>query len=118
MESKTEKGKRGELLAERVLRENGYEILEKNFRSPFGEIDIVAKVDDVVVFIEVKRRDSKKFGSSLDALSRRKIDRIIKTAKYYIKKRKVRGQRFRFDVVGIDGERVRILKNAFSENSL
>lgn len=118
MESKTEKGKRGELLAERILRENGYEIVERNFRSPFGEIDIVAKVDDVMVFIEVKRRDSKRFGSSLDALSGRKIDRIIRTAKYYIKKRKVKAQRFRFDVVGIDGEKVRILKNAFSEDSL
>lgn len=115
MVSTTEKGKKGEILAETILKENGYEIVERNFRSPFGEIDIIAKEKGVIVFIEVKRRVSKKFGTSVDAISKKKIERLIKTASYYVKKRRISEKRFRFDVVGIDGEDVKIVKNAFSE---
>lgn len=112
-ESLREKGLRGEDLAIEILKKDGYRIIERNYKSPFGEIDIIAKCGDIIAFVEVKRRDSKSFGDSLSAIDERKKRKIVMTALYYLKKEKQTAKKFRFDVVGIDENSVKVIKNAF-----
>lgn len=104
----------GEELAINYLKKDGYKIIERNYRSPFGEIDIIAISGDVLVFVEVKRRDSKTFGNSLSAITEDKKKKIVMTALYYLKKEKKEAKKVRFDVVGIDEKSVKIVKNAFT----
>jgi putative endonuclease len=112
---KLTKGREGELEAARVLAKKGYKILATNFRSPFGEIDIIAEDDGFLVFIEVKRRTNASFGSSLEAVDSRKMLHIIRSAKMYLKMNRCIDRRVRFDVVGIDGDTVKVIKHAFTE---
>ncbi|TSC53980.1 MAG: putative endonuclease, partial [Microgenomates group bacterium LiPW_16] len=76
-------GKRGEELAVRYLQSHGYRILTRNFRSKFGEIDIIGLDGKILVFIEVKTRWSKKFGPPEEAVTPWKLKSIIKTAYYF-----------------------------------
>jgi len=69
---KTSTGKVGEELACHYLQDNGYLILSRNYRSRFGEIDIIAKKGNCIAFIEVKYRKSNKFGEGFEAVSRQK----------------------------------------------
>ena len=108
-----EKGVKGEDLAIEILKREGYKIIYINYKCPFGEIDIIAKCGDSIAFVEVKRRDSKSFGTSLSAIDEKKKRKIVKSALYYLKTEKKAAKRFRFDVVGIDGEEVKLVKNAF-----
>jgi len=73
----------GEHIAEEILVVRGYTIVSKNFRSKFGEIDIIAKEGGELVFVEVKTRWSKKFGKPEEAVTKRKLDRIKRTIDYY-----------------------------------
>jgi putative endonuclease len=108
-------GQEGEDRAAAVLRREGYRILATNFRSPFGEIDIVAEENGCLVFVEVKRRRGRSFGTSLEAVDARKKMHIIRSAQVWLKKNRCDDRRFRFDVVGIDGDRVRVVRHAFGE---
>lgn len=109
-----ELGREGEQSALEYLEGKGYKILERNYRTPFGEIDIVAEEKDVIVFVEVKRRSTPLFGSPFEAVDRVKRKRIWQSALFYLKERKQTGRRVRFDVVGIDPQGIRVLKNAFA----
>jgi len=108
----------GEELALKYLRARGYSIVEKNFRTPFGEIDIIAERDGCVIFLEVKTRISGRFGPPLSAITRAKKQRIIKNCLYYMKSRKILWGPCRIDVIGIKLdhelriERVQYIKNA------
>jgi len=110
-------GNLGENLALKQLKNNGYKILERNFRSKFGEIDIIAQEGDFLVFIEVKTRWSQKFGPPEEAVTPRKIKRITKAAQYYKMLHPELPEALRIDVVAIDlspgGEvgEIKILKN-------
>lgn len=74
---------RGEDLAEQYLKKNGYKILERNYSKRYGEIDIVAINNNILVFVEVKTRSSNRFGSPLEAITHWKLRSVIKTAQYY-----------------------------------
>ena len=103
-----------EKLAGEYLKLQGYEILEYNFRCRMGEIDIIAKEDGYLVFIEVKYRSSKRQGTSLEAVDIRKQQKISKTASYYcLKYGYGESMPCRFDVVGIEGSEYIVIKNAF-----
>ncbi len=116
---KSEKGRRGEDEAVRVLKKRGYKILERNFRARFGEIDIIARHGDTVVFVEVKARSDKTagFGTPAEAVGRKKQDRIIKTAHEWLRKDKKKDRAVRFDVVevvmGDDGFETNVIEDAF-----
>lgn len=84
MQNKKKLGLFGEEKAVRFLLENNYTILERNLRSPFGEIDIVAQKEDQIYFFEVKTRSSLQFGEGWEAVTKRKFQRIFKTAETYI----------------------------------
>ena len=114
-------GNRGEKIAAKFLRKQGYQIIEKNYHSRLGEIDIVAKEDESIVFVEVKTRCSTDFGLPEEALSYDKRRRLSKLALGYLAHRRIKDTNCRFDVVSIlmDTNKVRkvkhieLIKNAF-----
>lgn len=96
-----QKGRVGEMVALKYLIANSANILETNYRTKCGEIDIIAKINDDLVFIEVKSRSNTKFGYPSEAVNYRKITKIINTAKYYMLKNNVNNVPVRFDVIEI-----------------
>lgn len=107
-------GTRYEDLAAAFLESEGYRILERNYRDRLGEIDIIAKDGDYLVFVEVKyRRDTKK-GYPEEAVSTKKQQRIRHTALWYLYRHGYSEETpCRFDAVSITGERVRVIRDAF-----
>lgn len=109
-------GREGEDIALAFFRKKGYRIVEKNFRTAFGEIDIIARDRDVLVFIEVKTRADDSFGSPFEAVDRRKREKIRKVALCFMKKLK-KEVPARFDVLSIenagDDRRIEHIKDAF-----
>jgi len=93
-------GKKGEDLAVALCREKGLAIIELNFRTPFGEIDIIAKDGNIFVFIEVKARTGDAYGAPFEAVTRRKREKIAKVAMSYMKRFK-KEVPARFDVISI-----------------
>lgn len=96
-----ELGKQGESAAVTFLKKKGYRILEKNFRVPAGEIDIVAEHDKVVVFIEVKTRMGLGFGHPFTAITRAKQKKLSAVAQSFLAKHKITRRDCRFDVVSV-----------------
>ena len=94
-------GDRCEEVAIRFLQQNGYTIIEKNFVLNHGEIDIVAKENETLVFIEVKTRRSKKFGAPEEAVTPKKQEIIRRTAEAYVVQKKLTNIDCRFDVVSV-----------------
>ncbi len=93
-------GSAGEDLACRYLQENGYVILERNKHySRFCEIDIIAKIKDIIVFVEVKTRKTNLYGTPFEAVTKAKLSNIRKGVQYYLSEHKI--NKYRIDVVGI-----------------
>lgn len=109
-------GKLGEQIALKILRRKGYKILQQNFRSKFGEIDIVAEDRGALVFVEVKTRWSKKYGNPEEAVTPWKLRAIAKTGDYYKATHPKTPELMRVDVVAIKIEgrkaRARLIRNA------
>ncbi len=114
-----ERGNYGEDMAVRLLKKEGYQILERNYYCRMGEIDIIAKDGEYIVFVEVKLRKNNDFGGASFAIDKRKQEKIRKTALYYL-------QRFptevsvRFDAVlitagdgKIQNKDMELIQNAF-----
>ena len=110
-------GEAGEALAARLLRKRGYKILETNHRNPLGEIDLIARDGDSLVFVEVKTRKSLHFGNPKWAVTPRKQRKLSMVALYYLKTTGQSQSKARFDVVAIHsaGPRpeIEIVRNAF-----
>jgi len=101
------RGKRGwgeiaERYAIKLLEKNGYEILQKNFRNRFGEIDIIAKDGDTLVFVEVKARSSRRFGLPQEAVTKRKLFTIKKVGEYFLLTNPGMPEKQRIDVVALE----------------
>lgn len=95
-------GNKGEEIACNYLKKLGYKIIERNFRIRGGEIDIVAKDKNDLVFVEVKARWSHKYGLPIEAVTPWKLKALFKTALFYIQKIKWGEKPYRFDVISID----------------
>ena len=110
-------GEQGESLAVWYLKQNGYKIIEQNYRNPLGEIDIIAQEKKTIVFVEVKSRRSVRYGSPKWAVTPQKQRKISMVALYYLKTTRQTDARARFDVVAITSNRdepqIEIVKNAF-----
>ncbi len=116
--NKRQTGSKWEDEAARYLTSMGLVILERNFRSRFGEIDIIAKDADYTVFIEVKYRKTASFGNPEEAVDIKKIRTISKVADYYrVVRKKAAYSKMRFDVIAIEGGSIKWYKNAFSYTS-
>ena len=110
-------GEKGEAIAVRQLKKNGYKILETNYLTRLGEIDIIAKDKNTIVFVEVKSRRSVQFGNPKQAVTLQKQKKISMVALYYLKTTDQSTAKARFDVVTVisnrDKPQVDIIKNAF-----
>ena len=105
-------GAAGEDAAAAYLRALGFRILARNLRASGGEIDIVARDGETIVFIEVKARTSHRFGSALGAVDGRKRSRIRAVAEDYLQF-VAPAAKARFDVLAIEGTSLRLHRNAF-----
>lgn len=94
-------GSKGEDLAARYLKGKGYRITARNFKTPIGEIDIIAQDGEAVVFVEVKTRADDSFGHPFEAVDRRKQEKLKKVALYYLKNHLKDDAQSRFDVLSI-----------------
>ncbi|HTU81417.1 MAG TPA: YraN family protein [Candidatus Acidoferrales bacterium] len=106
------KGREGEDRAAAFLADRGYRVLARNVRLPGGEIDAVCLDGAMLVIVEVKRRDSGTFGTALAAVDGRKRATLRRLASDYAQV-VAPGARIRFDVVTLDGNTVRLHRNAF-----
>ena len=110
-------GQKSEGSAAGYLKKNGYTILERNYRTRFGEIDIIAQDKDTVVFVEVKAKTTYRFGHPKGAVTLKKQRKISMSALYYLKSTGQRDVKARFDVVSViktpNGTTIELIKNAF-----
>ncbi|OGN95259.1 MAG: hypothetical protein A2Y89_01985 [Chloroflexi bacterium RBG_13_51_18] len=119
--TRRETGALGERIACDFLGKNGYEILEKNYRCPEGEIDIIAKREDTLVFVEVRTKKSRQFGSPEESITPIKREKLRTLAQYYLQEHENLPQDWRIDVVAIQMEknyrieRIEIIENAVDE---
>lgn len=98
----TAAGHRGEDIACGYLKKQGYNIIERNFRIRGGEIDIVAKDKEYLVFVEVKTRYSHEYGLPVESMTPWKIKHLLKTAKFYLQKISWDDNPYRLDFVSVD----------------
>ncbi len=118
MDARGEFGKRGEELACGELRRRGYRILDRRFRTRCGEIDIVARDGNVLVFVEVKARSTGNFGNPFESVTRQKRHRLSRMAASYLLVKGIGEVACRFDVVAVTPAqsgryRVEVLQSAF-----
>jgi putative endonuclease len=110
-------GKSGEEAAIELLKNSGYKVWHRNYRTRLGEIDIIAKDKDTICFVEVKTRLSDKQGLPAESISRVKQRHISKAALMFLKEKNLLSQKARFDVVAIaysEGvPKIDLIKNAF-----
>ena len=112
-------GKKGEEQAAAALEASGMEIIAKNFRSKYGEIDIVAMSGDTIVFVEVKTWSAFGMEDLQYGIDMRKQRKIIKTAKYFLcENRKYNRMAIRFDVIFVKNNSITHLASAFTERVL
>ena len=98
-------GQYGEILAKKFLINKGYSIIDQNIQEGRQEIDILAKIKDIFVFIEVKTRASDTYGTAEDAINRRKTANLKKGVKKYIDRKEIDANYIRVDLIAIDIDR-------------
>jgi putative endonuclease len=110
-------GREGEECAWAHLRRKGYALVERNYRTRFGEIDLVVEKDGVIVFVEVRSKSGVRFGAALESVDRRKQRQVGRMAVEFLARRRLRDRRARFDVVAVEWQdgapEIDHLENAF-----
>jgi putative endonuclease len=101
MHERSQFGRWGEKAAAAYLTHQGYEILARNYHCRYGELDIVAREGNEIVFVEVKSRRSDSFGSPASAVDARKVLRLRRTARDFLYRYRRPGESYRFDVIEI-----------------
>jgi putative endonuclease len=114
------KGDRGERLAYHYLRGQGYRIVARQYRRPYGEIDLIGWEKDVLCFIEVKLRTQLNHGRPEEAVNRRKQRQICRVARDYRRRYKLHDINYRYDIVSISGRletpQFQLIRGAFCED--
>ena len=111
----------GEKLAQDFLKARGYQIVETNYRSRDGEVDIIVSKDGVLVFVEVRTKSSRMFGTPEESVNRRKKQKLVLVAQDYIQTHEIQESSWRIDFVAVEldntGKAVRIeqFENAVEE---
>ena len=103
-QGRRERGQQGEREAEQFLSAQRYAIIAKNYRSPFGEVDLIALDQHAIVFVEVRTHTGEAFGDPLASVNARKQRQIAKTALHYLSRHRLHDREARFDVIGIRWE--------------
>jgi putative endonuclease len=115
-------GKLGEKLAADLLKKRGYKIIETNYRCPRGEIDIIARHNKSLVFIEVRSKTSLEFGTPEESITAVKRERIRTAARHYLQTHEGLPEQWQIDVVAIEltpegkTRRIELIENAVGEN--
>jgi putative endonuclease len=116
-----ETGAQGEIIARNYLKKHGYHIIETNYRCRFGEIDIVAKQNSTLVFIEVRTKNNVTFGIPEESITPIKATHLIRTAYYYRQKHKKLPESWRIDLLAIELDekgkplRINLINHAIEE---
>lgn len=119
MMKRRETGTLGENIACDFLGNNGYRIIERNFRCPGGEVDIIARREETLVFVEVRTKSSRWFGSPEESITPTKMERLRNVAAYYWQNRPNLPESWRIDVVAIEmNGRGRVLRIELIENAV
>ncbi|MDZ4165121.1 MAG: YraN family protein [Smithellaceae bacterium] len=112
-----QRGREGEELAVKYLQAAGYRIVKRNFRCRLGEIDIIARDGETLVFVEVKMRTNESHGDPEAAVDRAKQKKISLVSLHYLQTNKIPDQTARYDVVAVQrtvgGHEIRLIKDAF-----
>ena len=115
--STKEQGRSGEDLAQDYLRKQGYKIIERNYHCRYGEIDLIARDGETLVFVEVKSRRSTAFGTPEEAVGAAKQKKISIVALWYLAERNIHDTAARFDVVSIlltgRSRKIELIRDAF-----
>ena len=106
-------GVQGETLAKDLLLQKKYQILCQNYKTKIGEIDIIAKIDDIIVFVEVKDRQTKRYGMPREAITFYKQNKIRNVAMQYLLAKRLTNSKVRFDCIEILGDIITHIENAF-----
>lgn len=111
-------GTLGENLAVAYLQKMGYQIIAKNYRCLYGEVDVVARDGDTLVFVEVKSRKSGTFGEPQEAVGLEKQKKLSRVSLHYLQQKRLETCNVRFDVIAVkmlpDGTRINLIQNAFN----
>ena len=105
-------GSIGEDMAVEFLKSRGVKILERNYQNRFGEIDIIGREDNTLLFIEVKYRKNESFGYPLEAVGFAKREKIRKMARFFLNENHYYHYNIRFDCIGIIGSHIEWIKGA------
>ena len=105
-------GKEGENIAVKYLKNNGYKILERGYKNPFGEVDIIASKEEVIAFIEVKTRLNENYGAPSEAVDRKRREKYLRAAEYYFYGKQI-DVTVRFDIIEILRGEINHIENAF-----
>ena len=106
-------GIKGETLAVNFLKDKKYKIIKQNYVTKIGEIDIIAQIDDIIVFVEVKARNTKRFGYPREAINYAKQRKIRTVATQYMLANKLTNSKVRFDCIEILGDQITHIENCF-----
>ena len=106
-------GRQGEDAAARLYEERGWQIIDRNFRCKFGEIDVIATRGSIAVFCEVKTRSSGRFGDPAEAVDWRRQGRLRRAAVHWLNQQDVHFSQVRFDVATVRQDVVTIIEAAF-----
>lgn len=110
-----EKGRLGEEIAFKYIVSNGGNVIEKNYRTKIGEIDLIVRTNKELVFVEVKSRSNINYGYPSESVNYKKRRKIINVAKYYILENSLYNLSIRFDVIEVyfNEKKINHIKNAF-----
>ena len=109
-------GKWGEETAAEYLTQRGYEIVARNIRTPYGEIDVIAKQNDIIIFVEVKTRTSNKMGLPEESITPRKREHMFAAADHYAAEHDI--DHWQIDVISIEGKPGVNPKITYFENAI
>lgn len=111
-------GKKYEQIALQYLKKQGLKPITQNYHCRLGEIDLVMEDNATLVFVEVRFRRNPNYGNGIESITHSKIQRIIKTAEYYLMRYQEKNRCVRFDAIGIDANQtIQWIKNAFTAES-